>query len=163
MKRILKYKLPVDGNMITINAHVIKWLDIKTQDGWPHIWAIVDDEAYPSDYEIVAWGTGWEYPSELNTCKYMGTAIDAAGYVWHYFMQPVVYATGTTVIDETPSLLLTTNCPLEIEPYSVTISTDNNGYWSTTESAYTEALNTLSEVVKYLESSCNTASVSAYM
>ena len=93
----------------------------------------------------------------------MGTAIDAAGYVWHYFMQPIVYATGTTVIDETPSSLLTTNCPLEIEPYSVTISTDNNGYWSNTESAYTEALNTLSEVVKYLEGSCNTASVSAYM
>ena len=163
MKRILKYQLPVDGNMITINAHVIKWLDIKTQDGWPHIWAVVDDEAYPSDYEIVAWGTGWEFPDELSACQYMGTAIDAADYVWHYFMSPVVYATGTTVIDETPNSLLTTNCPLEIEPYSVTISTGDDGYWATTNSAYTEALNTLGEVVKYLESACDTASVSAYM
>ncbi len=86
-KRILKYKLPRDGETITINAHVIKWLDIKNQNGWPHIWAVVDDTKCPSDYEFIAWGTGWEYPDELSHCQYMGTAIDFNGYVWHYFMQ----------------------------------------------------------------------------
>jgi hypothetical protein len=51
------------------------------------IWAVVDDAGYESEYEIVAWGTGWEFPDELNHCRYMGTAQDGAGYVWHYFMQ----------------------------------------------------------------------------
>lgn len=51
------------------------------------IWAVVDDAGYENEYEIVAWGTGWEFPDELNHCRYMGTAQDGAGYVWHYFMR----------------------------------------------------------------------------
>jgi hypothetical protein len=51
------------------------------------IWAVVDDAGYESEYEIIAWGTGWEFPDELSHCRYMGTAQDGAGYVWHYFMQ----------------------------------------------------------------------------
>ena len=86
MKRIFKYKLPRDGAVIAITANVVKWLDIQKQNGWPMIWAVVDDEGYESEYEIVAWGTGWEFPDELNHCRYMGTAQDGAGYVWHYFM-----------------------------------------------------------------------------
>jgi hypothetical protein len=89
MKRILKYKLPRDGEIITISANVVKWLDIQEQNGWPMIWAVVDEDTMypPSEYEIVAWGTGWEFPDELNHCRYMGTAQDGAGYVWHYFMR----------------------------------------------------------------------------
>jgi hypothetical protein len=87
MKRIFKYRLPRDGESITITANVVKWLNIQEQHGWPHIWAVVDDAGYESEYEIVAWGTGWDFPDELNRCRYMGTAQDGAGYVWHYFMQ----------------------------------------------------------------------------
>ena len=29
MKRILKYKLPRDGEVITITANIVKWLDIQ--------------------------------------------------------------------------------------------------------------------------------------
>ena len=87
MKKIFKYKLPRDGEIITITANVVKWLNIQKQDGWPMIWAVVDDAGCESEYEIVAWGTGWDFPDELNRCRYMGTAQDGAGYVWHYFMQ----------------------------------------------------------------------------
>ena len=87
MKRIFKYKLPRDGETITINANVVKWLDIQEQCGWPMIWAVVDDEGYENEYEIVAWGTGWDFPDELVSCAYLGTAQDLAGYVWHYFMR----------------------------------------------------------------------------
>ena len=87
MKKIFKYKLPRDGEIITITANVVKWLNIQKQDGWPMIWAVVDDAGYESEYEIIAWGTGWDFPDELNKCRYMGTAQDSAGYVWHYFMQ----------------------------------------------------------------------------
>lgn len=128
MKRIFKYKLPRDGEVITITANVIKWLDIQEQNGWPHIWAVVDDAGYESEYEIIAWGTGWEFPSELNHCRYMGTAQDGAGYVWHYFMQekskswsPAETAIATDKLDKdywywnspsitTPDYTLTISC-----------------------------------------------------
>ena len=86
------------------------------------------------------------------------------GYVWHYFMQNVAFVTGTTVLDNNISTL-TTNCPLEIEPYPVTISCDDSGLtWNKVSTdCYTEAINTLNEVVKYLETSCDTASAKAYL
>ena len=85
MKRIFKYELPIYGGVVTITANVIKWLDVQEQDGWPVIWAIVDD----TGYEIVAWGTGWEFPDDLIKCDYLGTVQDGAGAIWHYFMKQV--------------------------------------------------------------------------
>jgi hypothetical protein len=130
MKRIFKYKLPRDGEIITITANVIKWLNIQEQDGWPMIWAVVDDTGYESEYEIVAWGTGWEFPDELNHCRYMGTAQDGYGYVWHYFMQekskswsPAETGIATVPIqgiDYWNGLLTTT--PATVQDYTVTIS-----------------------------------------
>jgi hypothetical protein len=127
MKRIFKYKLPRDGETITITANVVKWLDVQGQDGWPMIWAVVDDAGYESEYEIVAWGTGWEFPDELNHCRYMGTAQDGYGYVWHYFMQekskswsPAETGIATEPLDYWNGLLSTT--PAVVQDYSVTIS-----------------------------------------
>ena len=130
MKRIFKYKLPRDGEVITITANVIKWLNVQEQNGWPHIWAVVDDVGYESEYEIVAWGTGWDFPDELNHCRYMGTAQDGAGYVWHYFMQekakswsPADSAIATAPlqgVDYWNEWLKTT--PAVLQDYSVTIS-----------------------------------------
>lgn len=130
MKRIFKYKLPRDGEIVTISANIIKWLNVQEQDGWPMIWAVVDDEdtTYPpSEYEIVAWGTGWEFPDELVSCAYLGTAQDGAGYVWHYFMQekskswsPAETGIATEPLDYWNGLLSTT--PAVVQDYSVTIS-----------------------------------------
>jgi hypothetical protein len=130
VKKIFKYKLPRDGEIITITANVIKWLDIQEQDGWPMIWAVVDDAGYESEYEIVAWGTGWEFPDELSHCRYMGTAQDGYGYIWHYFMQEksksyVPAETGIATvpiqgIDYWNGLLTTT--PATVQDYTVTIS-----------------------------------------
>jgi hypothetical protein len=116
--------------MITITANVVKWLDIQKQDGWPMIWAVIDDAGYESEYEIVAWGTGWDFPDELNHCRYMGTAQDGAGYVWHYFMQekskswsPAETGIATVPIqgiDYWNGLLTTT--PATVQDYTVTIS-----------------------------------------
>ena len=129
MKRIFKYTLPRDGEIITITANIVKWLDIQKQDGWPVIWAVVDDAGHESEYEIVAWGTGWDFPDELNHCRYMGTAQDGAGYVWHYFMQEKFkswspaetgIATERLDMDYWNSLLTTT--PATVQEYSVTIN-----------------------------------------
>lgn len=95
MRKIFKYELPVDGHVITIKEKVIKWLDVRIQNGWPHVWAIVDvDIIEPT--EIIAWGTGWEVPQEIMECGYLGTEIDDYGYVWHYFWKKVETATETT-------------------------------------------------------------------
>ena len=129
MKRIFKYKLPRDGEIITITANVVKWLDIQKQDGWPMIWAVVDDAGYESEYEIVAWGTGWDFPDELNRCRYMGTAQDGAGYVWHYFMQekskswsPAETAIATEQLDMDYWNSLLTKTPATIQDCTISIS-----------------------------------------
>lgn len=85
MKQILEYKLSLDGKTITINANVVKWLEIKTQNGQPYIWAIVDNSVATVAWTIIAWGTDWEVPKELLNVEYLGTAQDYNGYVWHYF------------------------------------------------------------------------------
>lgn len=88
MKKIYKYRLPIDGQSIKIDAYVIEWLEIHCQHGWPHIWAVVDDDFTPVENEIVAWGTGWPLPDDVYYgTDYLGTAVDGAGYVWHYFVQ----------------------------------------------------------------------------
>ena len=124
MKKIFKYRLPRDGESITINAHVVKWLNIQEQHGRPHIWAIVDDARESNEWTIIAWGTGWDVPEELMTATYLGTAQDGAGYVWHYFGEIAApsYATATTEYEYNPYdyTLTTRGCP--ITPYSVTIS-----------------------------------------
>ena len=129
MKKIFKYKLPRDGEVITITANVIKWLDIQEQNGWPMIWAVVDDAGYESEYEIVAWGTGWDFPDELNHCRYMGTAQDGAGYVWHYFMQekskswsPADSAIATEQLDMDYWNSLLTTTPATAQDYTISIS-----------------------------------------
>lgn len=88
MKKIYKYRLPIDGQSVKIDAYVIEWLEIHCQHGWPHIWAVVDDDFAPVENEIVAWGTGWPLPDDVYYgTDYLGTAVDGAGYVWHYFVQ----------------------------------------------------------------------------
>ena len=88
MKRIYKYKLPSDGCMITIQEKIVKWLDVRAQDNWPHVWAIVETDVV-EPVEIIAWGTGWDVPQELMECNYLGTESDCYGYVWHYFWKKV--------------------------------------------------------------------------
>lgn len=178
MKRILKYKLPRDGEVITITANVIKWLDIQEQDGWPVIWAVVDDAGYESEYEIVAWGTGWDFPDELNHCRYMGTAQDGAGYVWHYFMQekskswsPADSAIATAPIegiDYWNEPLTTT--PATIQDYTMKITygdSDSAVSWLASDKTCTNATTTidaLQEAIEYITAtvaSSNTATLKA--
>lgn len=83
MKRIFKYSLPINGEILRLEANVLQWLQIHAQNGWPHIWAIVDEEGAPHNYNIAAWGTGWRVPDDWN---YLGTCEDEAGFVWHYFI-----------------------------------------------------------------------------
>ena len=171
MKRIFKYKLPRDGEIITITANVVKWLDIQEQDGWPMIWAVVDDTGYESEYEIVAWGTGWDFPDELNHCRYMGTTQDGYGYVWHYFMQeksknwsPAETGIATEQLDMDYWNSLLTTTPATIQDYSVTISCGDTVSGLTLDKASTTTISNLQnwvESVTAAVASSNTATLRA--
>lgn len=85
MKKIYKYELPSNGGIIKIENAVEQFLEVQEQNGIPMLWAIVDtdiDDVEP--IEIIAVGTGWELPSGVD--KYLGTAQDEFGFVWHYFI-----------------------------------------------------------------------------
>ena len=85
MEKIFKYELPHNGHTITIPHEVHEFLDVQAQDGVPTLWAIVDPERQAEKpIEIIAIGTGWELPSGVD--KYLGTAQDGSGFVWHYFV-----------------------------------------------------------------------------
>lgn len=112
MKKIFKYKLPRDGEVITIHADIIKFLDVQEQNGWPHVWAIVEENGHPRDYEIAAWGTGWMVPDELMFMSYLGTAQDLGGYVWHYFMREADPGYSTVTVND-----------YEYNPYNYTLTT----------------------------------------
>lgn len=84
MRKIYKYELPVDGDIITIKQCIIKILSIQEQNGIPVMWAIIDpDNEIVEPLKIIAIGTGWELPTGLE--DYLGTAQDEYGFVWHYF------------------------------------------------------------------------------
>lgn len=87
MQKIYKYRLPMDGQVITIHENVAEFLHVGAQNGEPTVWAVVDlDRNYKRECEIVAWGTGWDLPDEIwIDCDYIGTCEDGYGYVWHYF------------------------------------------------------------------------------
>jgi hypothetical protein len=90
MKKIYKYQLGIDGQSIVINSPVKQFLHVESQQGWPMIWAMVDSTLERCKYEVMCMGTGWPLPDELiDESEYLGTALDGAGYVWHYFVRRV--------------------------------------------------------------------------
>lgn len=162
MKQIFKYRLPRDGETITINAHIVKWLEIHEQHGWPHIWAIIDDAMPDDSWTIIAWGTGWEVPEEVLNAEYLGTAQDGAGYIWHYFGEVAAfgYATATTEYEWNPSdyTLTTTGCP--VEPYSITISCgDPNGLTVNSGNVSTVDYSIAEQLLRAVEGACSTTAV----
>lgn len=93
---------------------------MREQDGWPHVWAIVDDKKV-EPIEIIAWGTGWEVPDELMKCGYLGTESDEWGYVWHYFWDKIESASATTYTDNTTYATTAVNSmPLTVSGKSLT-------------------------------------------
>ena len=122
------------------------------------MWAIVDPDRPRDGYtEVVAWGTGWPLPEDVYLeCDYWGTCEDGCGFVWHYFAAarfPDREYEDNGASDSTyyPLNSITT------VPYSlsdVTISGDalNSREWS-----FSLSQETIDQLTKYIEGSCNTA------
>lgn len=86
MKRIYKYTLGRDGDVVHYTGKFERFLDVRTQNGIPTVWIELNDDVPEISIDIVAIGTGWELPTEVMTqLNYVGTAIDGFGFVWHYY------------------------------------------------------------------------------
>ena len=83
MKKILKYQLGRNGEIVKCTGKFERVLSIMTQNGIPHIWIEENEDAEEITASIIAVGTGMEFPAEL--IGYLGSAIDGFGYVWHYY------------------------------------------------------------------------------
>lgn len=83
MKKILKYQLGRNGEIVKCTGKFERVLSIMTQNGIPHIWIEENEEAEEITASIIAVRTGMEFPAELT--GYLGSAIDGFGYVWHYY------------------------------------------------------------------------------
>lgn len=83
MKRIYKYALGRDGEVVTYKGKFERFLQVQVQNGIPHVWIMLDDDMPEVSIDIAAIGTGWEFPADV--MGYIGTAQDIFGFVWHYF------------------------------------------------------------------------------
>lgn len=88
MNTIYKYPMPEEDEGIMMPEGA-KILCLQMQAGYPHIWAIVDDEAPKIRRQFLTIGTGWDlsidngYP-DIFTLPYIGTW-QSNGLVWHVF------------------------------------------------------------------------------
>ena len=86
MKRIYKYALGRDGEVVTYKGKFERFLQVQVQNGIPQVWIMLDDDMPEVSIDIAAIGTGWELPADVMTqMGYVGTAQDGFGFVWHYF------------------------------------------------------------------------------
>ena len=84
-KKIYKYELGINGEIITIRNHFSRIIKVMVQNGWPHIWMEIDEENYDeSEINITSIGTGWDYNDDSGI--YVDSVIDGDGHVWHYFV-----------------------------------------------------------------------------
>ena len=88
--RILKYSLstPNDfgGGRTQITCQFNRFLDIQTQGGSVVVWIETDSDAETKTVNLIALGTGWEFPSDA-VVEYVKTVQDDHGYVWHYYVE----------------------------------------------------------------------------
>lgn len=85
MKKIYKYELGTNGDIVTIKAPIEKILTTQWQNGiGPVLWVIIDTDKEEQEIDIIALGTGLDMPKGVQ--DYIGTVQDDFGYVWHYFI-----------------------------------------------------------------------------
>lgn len=160
-KTIWKYRLPRDGATIQIHEYIVEVLHIAAQDGIPTLWAIVDPDRPRNGYtEVVAWGTGWPLPDDVyQETDYWGSCEDGCGYIWHYFAA-ARFSDRAYESDDIYRVSDTTYYPLNsitTTPYSVSDVTISGDALNSKEWSFSLSQDTIDQLVKYIEGSCNTA------
>ena len=160
-KTIWKYRLPRDGATIQIHEYIVEVLHIAAQDGIPTLWAIVDPDRPRDGYtEVVAWGTGWPLPDDVyQETDYWGRCEDGCGFIWHYFAA-ARFSDRAYESDDIYRVSDTTYYPLNsitTTPYSLSDVTVSGDALNSKEWSFSLSQDTIDQLVKYIEGSCNTA------
>ena len=160
-KTIWKYRLPRDGATIQIHEYIVEVLHIAAQDGIPTLWAIVDPDRPRDGYtEVVAWGTGWPLPDDVyQETDYWGSCEDGCGFIWHYFAA-ARFSDRAYESDDIYRVSDTTYYPLNsitTTPYSLSDVTVSGDALNSKEWSFSLSQDTIDQLVKYIEGSCNTA------
>ena len=89
MKRVFKYELGENGEIVKYRGRFAQILHMEAKDGLPVMWAEMNDDYKEIDVEIIAIGTGWDVPEEFEKWIHIGSIV-IGPYVWHYYMRPVL-------------------------------------------------------------------------
>ena len=75
-KKIYKYELGVDGDVVTIKNCFSRIIKVMAQNGWPYIWMEIDEENYDeSEINITAIGTTMMMPVSMLILLSIGVAM----------------------------------------------------------------------------------------
>ena len=84
---IWKYKLSTAAVQKILIPSEFKILDIQDQNGFFHLWALVNKESKTKWITIKLYGTGEILPFGINNQVHLKTVKDE-DYIWHYFLEP---------------------------------------------------------------------------
>lgn len=90
MRTIHKYQLEIRSLQKVTMPMSNKPLSIGVHGGKLFLWAIVETDNDPLDYEFEVFGTGHPLENTPGTMReFIGTAVMPTGYVWHIFKRLV--------------------------------------------------------------------------
>lgn len=85
-KTIFKFPLDQGAWKKTFSAPLgLKPIHFGMQNGVTTMWAEVDTESTPCEYEWYYIGTGWELPVDYGI--HIGSCIRPSGFVWHFYLK----------------------------------------------------------------------------
>lgn len=94
MKTIYKYPIEITDEQVIEMPLGANILNVQIQNDTVNIWAMVDPKEYAVPVKLRIFGTGNPVPSGL-VLRYIGT-VQAAGFVWHIFIDDTVCLSAVT-------------------------------------------------------------------
>ena len=84
-KVVYKVQLPCPGALLEVDLRIgATFLHVGLQNTHAFLWFDVDPEIKETrTYEFTCVGTGWAFENKNH--GHIGTVVDEANYVWHYY------------------------------------------------------------------------------
>lgn len=80
--------LPSDPHVV-FDTQTTKFLMVQYQNNIPHLWFEHDTEAEMRTFVVYCYGTGFDIDDDIYPPKHIGSLIDVAGFVWHWYIGTV--------------------------------------------------------------------------
>lgn len=83
--KIWKFRLDAERRASIEMPKESKILCLQMQEGWPHLWALVDESNSYERRTFEICGTGWALDEDIDSKNYIGTYQPGNGLVFHVF------------------------------------------------------------------------------